>query len=149
MILYFLPYLICHVKWKKVSAYSVTISGRSRASGQKLQEGLFQLIKGSPSKQELYHKAACSSTELPASGKMSNQELGTTCQGWCKKGLCIKEKAADIKDKDSWQFLNTGSMPCTLLVLFVCSYFYLPNNSVVDTIFMPILQLALLSWLST
>lgn len=39
--------LPCQVE-KGISLFCVTISGRNRASRQKIQEGLFQLIKGSP-----------------------------------------------------------------------------------------------------
>ena len=101
----FLPefYLSCQVK-KDVSLFCIIINGRSRASGQKLWEGLFKVIKGNHSKQELlYNKTACSSIELPAPGEMYNQELGTTCQGCFKKYLCImiKENTGDIENEDS------------------------------------------------
>lgn len=72
--------LFCHHQWQKWDQWAKVT-----------EEGLFQLIKGNPAKQELLHKeVACSSTELPAPGKMYKQDLGTTSRGYCEKDSRIK-----------------------------------------------------------
>lgn len=72
--------------------YSVLFPMAELGPVGKVIGGLFQPSKGNPSKQEelLHKEAACSSPGLPAPREMNSQDLGTLCQGYCKKGLCIK-----------------------------------------------------------